>query len=368
MAKIVLDNEVGRSVVYGGAVLGGGGGGTIAAGFQRFELATAMGTPTMISLDDLNDDDLVITASAVGAPTGEERFFMPVDIIKAMELVQQKTDRRISGIIPNENGPASGLNGWLQSAMLKIPMVDAPANGRAHPTGLMGGMGINRIPDYHSVQSAVGGNPDSGRYLEMVVEGQLQVAANLVRQAAVESGGLVMVVRDPLPVSYLKTNAAPGATTHAMSIGRAMMNAEDAGAATVIDAIVTSTAGDILCAGKIEQLELQAIGGYTLGKLKVQGECSAEVSVWNEYMTLDIDGVRHSTFPDLITIISQKTGMPLASSEIANGEDVVVLCVPRCNLILGTGVLLPETLREAEQAINRDLYSASLNEPTGEVA
>jgi uncharacterized protein len=358
MSKMILDEEAGRAAVYGGAVLGGGGGGTVISGMERFQIAVSLGNPTLVTLDDLNDDDLVITASAVGAPAAKDRFFLPVDAIKAMELVQQKLNRPIAGIITNENGPASGVNGWLQSAMMKIPVVDAPANGRAHPTGLMGAMGVHRLEDYHSIQAAVGGNPGTGKYLEMVVEGRPQVTASLVRQAAVQSGGLVMVVRDPLPVSYLKENAAPGGTSQAIKIGRAILNALGRGPQAIIDAVVESTGGRIFCQGTISALHLRTEGGYDVGNLTISGEgAEAELTFWNEFMTLETGGVRQATFPDLITLISLDTGIPVAAAEIRQGDRVAVLIVPRDKLILGKGVLLPETIKEAEDAIHKPLFN-----------
>ena len=51
----------------------------------------------------------------------------------------------------------------------------------------------------------------------MICQGKLELTANLVRQAAVQAGGLVAVSRDPVRASYLRENAAPGATTQAMS-------------------------------------------------------------------------------------------------------------------------------------------------------
>ncbi|MDG1905399.1 MAG: DUF917 family protein [Arenicella sp.] len=357
MSKIILDEEAGRAAVFGGTVLGGGGGGTIASGLERVKIAISMGQPFLVSLNDLEDNDLVITASAVGAPAAKDRFFLPVDAIKAMELIQTKFDKPIAGVIANENGPASGVNGWLQSAIMKIPVVDAPANGRAHPTGMMGAMGIHLLEDYRSIQAAVGGNPGTGKYLEMVVEGRLDVTAKLVRQAAVHSGGLVMVARDPLPVSYLKENAAPGATSSAIEIGRTMIDAMDRGAEAVIDAIVSSTGGRIFCQGKVRNLTLKTDGGYDLGSLSVNADQVADLTFWNEYMTVEVEGERHATFPDLISLISMNTGLPLASAEIREGDDVGVLVVPREKLILGKGVLLPEAIKEAEDAIQKPLFA-----------
>jgi len=178
MSKIVLTEQLGEAVVFGGAVLGGGGGGDVASGLENARLAIRLGNPVLISLDELDDEDLVVTASAVGAPAAKDKLVRPVDHIRAMEIVIEQCKGKIAGIIANENGAGSGVNGWIQAAVLGLPMVDAPANGRAHPTGLMGAMGLHRIKDYLSIQSAVGGNTDLDLHLEMIARGRLAVTAN----------------------------------------------------------------------------------------------------------------------------------------------------------------------------------------------
>jgi len=87
----------------------------------------------------------------------------------------------------------------------------------------------------------------------------------------------------------------------------------------------------------------------------LEGDRAAELTFWNEFMTLEIDGNREATFPELITLLSLETGLPVSSAELAEGHQVAVLTAPRESLILGKGVLLPETLAEAEKAIGKPL-------------
>ncbi len=223
MTRISLDEHHAEAAVLGGAVLGGGGGGSIQDGMERATLAVRLGSVTLMSLDELKENALVLTASVVGAPAAAEKFLRPVDHIRAAELLLERHPFELSGIIANENGAGSGVNGWLQAAVLGVPVVDAPANGRAHPTGLMGAMGLHRVKGYTSIQAAAGGNPETGRYLEFVVEGALQQAANLIRYASVQAGGIVAVARDPVTIDYLKTHAAPGGTSQAIRVGEAMI-------------------------------------------------------------------------------------------------------------------------------------------------
>ena len=69
----------------------------------------------------------------------------------------------------NRGGEAT-VNGWLQAAVLGLPLVDLPCNGRAHPTGVMGSMNLHKITDYKTVQACVGGNPETGSHVECFFE------------------------------------------------------------------------------------------------------------------------------------------------------------------------------------------------------
>lgn len=351
-----LELTDGEAAVLGGAVLGGGGGGSIEGGMHNAGLAVNLGTPTLIALDQLDGDDLVITASAVGAPAAKEKMVRPVDHIRALELFRERNSSKLAGIICNENGAGSGVNGWIESAATGLPVVDAPNNGRAHPTGLMGAMGLHRVKDYVSSQTGVGGNPELGRYLEVAVKGSLQYTANMIRHAAVEAGGLVAVMRDPVSAAYLRENAAIGAVEHAMGIGRAMMAARTQGAKAVIQAVLGELQGEIACQGRIDQINLTTVGGYDVGELTVIGDEKMELTFWNEFMTLECQAERRASFPDLITLLSLETGIPVSSAQAEVGQEVAVLLAPRENLILGRGVLLPETIAEAETAVGKKLW------------
>jgi len=355
MTRTRLDERLAEAAVLGGAVLGGGGGGSVADGLERARMAVRLGSPLMVSLDELDDDDLVVTASAVGAPAAVEKFVRPVDHLRAMDLLLEKRPIDLAGVIANENGAGSGVNGWLQAAVLGIPVVDAPCNGRAHPTGLMGAMGLHRVEGYVSVQAAVGGNPDTGRHVELVVEGQVQCAANLVRYASVQAGGSVAVVRDPVTARYLAEHAAPGGTSQAIRVGEAMMTARSQGARAIIDAIVAILGGQVVCEGEVVNLRLETVGGYDVGQATIQGDRQCELTFWNEFMTLEAQGQRLGTFPDLIALLSLESGMPVPSAEVRNGQAVGVLLVPRANLILGEGVRLRDALQEAERAVGKQL-------------
>ena len=123
----------------------------------------------------------------------------------------------------------------------------------------------------------------------------------------------------------------------------------------MIAAVASAVGGQIACQGIVTRLQLDTEGGYDIGLVVLEGDRAAELTFWNEFMTLEMDGNRQATFPELITLLSLETGLPVSSAELTEGHQVAVLTAPQESLILGKGVLLPETLAEAEKAIGKPL-------------
>lgn len=355
-SRIILDNEVVEAAVLGGAVLGGGGGGSMEMGRQAARLAVELGSPELITLDSLPEDAVLLTVSAVGAPAARTVYVKPVHYIRTVELFQKYTGQEIRGLITNECGGLAAVNGWLQAAALGIPVVDAPCNGRAHPTGVMGSMGLHRLSGYVSRQVAVGGNPQTNSYVEVFASGSLETAAALVRQASVQAGGMVAVARNPVTAGYARENAAPGAIGRCIAVGRTIIENRSRGPLPVIEGVAGVLQGEIAFTGRVAAVDLETTGGFDVGRVVVRdGDRLAELTFWNEYMTLKIGSVRKGTFPDLLATMDLTTGLPLSSAEIKAGQEIAILHVHRDRLILGRGMKAPELFQVVEKATGKEV-------------
>lgn len=349
---MIIDEATIESMVLGGAILGGGGGGAIPDGRRAARHALAIGRPRLVTLDDLSDDATLVTVSAVGAPAARERFVEPRDFVRAVELLREQLQRPIDGLISSENGGAATTNGLVQSAALGIPVVDAPCNGRAHPTGVMGSMALEADPAYLSRQAAVGGDPRAARRVEISVAAPLARADALIRQAAVEAGGMIAVARNPVSARYVREHGAPGAIAMAIRLGRLTIEQQPAGGAGVADRVAAELGGRVIATGEVKGLELETRGGYDVGRLTVG---DLELTFWNEYMTAERGGERLATFPDLLVTIDETDGIPRSSAELGPGARLVVVMAPRRALILGAGVKRRDNLLAIERAIGRPI-------------
>ncbi|RFU70670.1 DUF917 family protein [Peribacillus saganii] len=348
MAKIKLDEKSVEYAVYGGAVLGGGGGGWIEDGLQIGRLAFEIGQPELLTVDELQDEDLLVTVSLVGAPAAKDKFVKPIHYAKALEILSEKIGKPIQGIITNENGAGTTVNGWFQSAVTGIPIIDIPCNGRAHPTGSMGSMNLSEQSDYVSHQAAVGGK--GANYMELSISGSLDKASTIIRKASIEAGGLLAVARNPVTVAYAKANGAAGAIQQAIEVGEALLSHKGEAA---IDAAVKRLGGKVVVEGTVTDFILETTGGFDVGTVTIND--SYDMTFWNEYMTIEKDGERYGTFPDLIMTLDAKTAKPIVSAAIEKGQQIAVIAVPKENLILSSTMRNEKLMKPVEEIIKKSI-------------
>ncbi len=353
MSKLVLTHDVVEAAVVGGSLLGGGGGGSMELGRKMASLALNLTPVELVDIEDLDEGSVLVNVAAVGAPSAKAAHAEPVYYIKALELLQNIANIKISGIISNEMGGTATVNGWLQAGILGLPVVDAPCNGRAHPTGLMGAMGLHRIENYKSIQAAVGGSNQKGTLIETVAMGNMEKTASLIRSAAVHAGGLVAVARNPVSSEYARENAALGAVKQAIELGRRILSAKSKGAVAMAEEACRFLQGEIVHIGEIKEIFLECKGGFDVGKVEMGDDL--EITFWNEYMTLEKSGNRLATFPDLIMTIDAETGYPVTSAEVAKGQKVALMRVDKKHLKLGAGMRAPELFDACEEAVGKSI-------------
>lgn len=355
--KIKFTEEIAKAAVLGGAFLGGGGGGSLENGLSTAKKALELGDLYLYSPDYLKEDDIVITASAVGSPASKEGYVDYTYCKRAYELLNEMLESNIGGVITNENGGHSTTNGWILSAVTGLPLIDAPCNGRAHPTGTMGSMGLTRLEDYKTIQIALGGKVENNKYLEMVVKGNLASTSALVRQGAAEAGGLVTVLRNPVKAEFLYDNAAIGGLKQAIDIGNVYIQHEGNGE-KILAELKKIIPFEVIASGTVKQYDINIQGGFDVGQIVItadNAQSDFNLTFWNEYMTLECKEQRIATFPDLIATLDKETGKVLSSAEIKEKDNVVVVKVPKEYLKLGKGMFDQNLFKQAEDVINKEL-------------
>jgi len=341
-----------EALLYGGAIMGGGGGGPLEEGLKLARLALEMGSPQILSLTDADPDMWVVTVSAVGAPAADQQYTKPIDYVRAVQKVSDRLNGGLGGIIQNEMGGLASANGLIQSAVMGLPVIDAPCNHRAHPLALMGSLGLHKISNYWSIQAACGGNPVQGRRIELLVEGDINRCSSMIREASIQAGGLVAVARNPVRASELKARASVGALQDTIELGKKYLDAVQTGAA-VEQAVAEHLGGEVVTRARVVHFELTTQGGFDLGRVALSD--GHELVFMNEYIVLEIHGQRLYTFPDLIATMDGRTHQPLQTADLAEGQEICVLATGKDRLKLGEGMRDPELYRQVERVTGKTI-------------
>lgn len=340
----VLSYEDGIAAVYGGAILGGGGGGLLEEGLKLVEEIFAAGEPQIVDITELDQEDLVACVAMVGAPSAADQYISNEQLCWSYRSMNNHINQRLKGIITNENGAITTINGWLQSVLLNVPVVDAPCNGRAHPTGIMGSLNLHELQEYQSVQFYAGGKDDFA--VQGFVEGNLHSTAKTARQASILAGGLVGVTRNPVTIDYLQKHGAPNAITMAIELGYRFLNGQTF--EEKLAHVLQYLKGVHIVSGAVTNYSLTKENGFDVGELSVG---DYHLTFWNEYMTLSKEGQVQSKFPDLIMTFDTEKMMPIPSASIKEGMHVAVIHVDQSNLKLSTTMQNEALLREIDEVI-----------------
>ena len=177
----------------------------------------------------------------------------------------------------------------------------------------------------------------------------------MVRMAAVQAGGYVTVLRNPVTAAYFRENASVGVVSQARMIGQHWQQSMG-DLPTLLQALKALLNCTLLGEGRIRSIDLQMSGGFDVGTFTLEtAGAPLEVTVMNEYMTAQREGARLATFPDLIAVIDTQKRLPVCSAQLKPGMDVAVVCVSREKLILGRGMKLPELFVPCENAIGKPM-------------
>ena len=216
--KRLLDPAALRALARGCAILGAGGGGDTRIGLLEALQATEdFGPVTLVDLDELDDDELLMPCGMIGAPTVHiEKIENGDEGGRLREHLERLTGRKVAALMSAEIGGSNGLNPIVWAARIGLPVVDADGMGRAFPLVPQVSMHLAGINPNPCVMTDERGNvivfrTISGDWTE-----------RLARAAAVEFGGAAASTEYTLTVAQAREATVQNTVSLAIRIGEAV--------------------------------------------------------------------------------------------------------------------------------------------------
>ena len=315
-----------EDIALGAALLGAGGGGDPYIGkLLAIGAVKECGEVSLIDVDELSDDDVVVPVASVGAPTIlTEKGVGSNEFTKLIDMVGSYYGKKITAIMPIEAGGVNSMLPIAAAARLGLPMVDVDGMGRA-------------FPEIQMVTFTIGG-VSASPMLFIDEKGNMGLmetinnkwVENICRAGCTACGGSVVSTEYVMTASQVREFGVRGIVTRSQQLGKAIRTIKDCGDKTPEEHFLELSEGFRLFKGKITDVLRETRAGFNFGKVVLEGigdykGRSAYVEFQNENLTATVDGEILATTPDLISLVDTETFLPVTTDALKYGKRVMVV-------------------------------------------
>jgi DUF917 family protein len=308
----------------GAAVLGTGGGGDPYIGALLARQALADTSVTVVDLDEVPGDALVLFVAMMGAPTVMVEKLPSLDeVVEPVRALGVQLGRPVTHIACAEVGGVNSTIPIAAAAALGLPLIDADGMGRAFPELQM------VLPTLYGVTaSPLAFSDEKGN------TGVLQTVDNswterIARVACLEMGCSVMISGFSMSGVQAQASLVAGSLSRCIEIGEAITTAR-AEKADPVAAAVALLQGRELFDGKVVDVERATTTGFARGRARIDGadDTSMTLQFQNEHLVAERDGQVLVTTPDLIMVLDGESGEPITTEALRYGQRVRVIAAP----------------------------------------
>lgn len=324
----MIDERALEDIAVGAVILGSGGGGDPYIGMLMARQAIREHGPVeLVTLDELDDEDLVLPCAMMGAPTVMvEKIPGGDEVVHALRVVERYLGTPAKATMSGEVGGLNCMVPLYAAARLRLPFLDCDGTGRAFPQVHMSTYTLHGISATPFAMADVHGNTV---LLETVDNRSTETLARLL---TVAMGAVAMVAAYPSTVAQLKEAAVRGTITQAQRIGEAIRTAR-LREADPIESVREAAGGFLVFEGKVSDVERRTEGGFSTGHAFASGIAryagqQLQLRFQNEFLVAVIDGAFAVTVPDLITVLDLDTGQPITAEGLRYGYRLAVIGIP----------------------------------------
>lgn len=266
----------------------------------------------LLDPSELEDEEWFVTVSEVGSADAPvmEKSALP----QALQLLQEKTGKKVRGLIPGEIGQEAIT---LESAaVLGLPVVNSDLSGcRAVPRLTHLSLVVQGVP-FTMSPMVVMSNDGEAKFFQQAKS--LEADESTVRKL-VPKGDVVTMLGGMITGKMIKEFLSYRSYSVAIEIAHSLSNSGKLSSVFPTPLLLGPLSGRILA------LEEKNSSGFNEKEIVFEHKRgTGKITVENEYMQLMIDG-KIFRFPQLIMLIDPQSKRGLHSSEIQSRMEVTVV-------------------------------------------
>lgn len=317
-----------EDIALGAGVLGTGGGGDPYIGKLLAQRSVRRHGPvTVVDLDEVPDDALVIPSAMMGAPTVMvEKLPRGDEVVRAFERLQRHLGREATHTMSIEIGGLNSVVPFCLATRLGLPVVDADLMGRAFPELQM------CIPTLYGIDCAPMAIADDKGNSSVIEAVDNRWAERLARSHTIDMGCAALIALYPMAGARLRECTIAGSLTAAEELGRLIRETRE-GHGDPIAAILERCRGHRLFGGKVTDVDRRTERGFARAHVRIDGldddaGRALDLETQNEHLVASVDGQVLASVPDLIVVLDSETGQAITTEELRYGFRVTVAAMP----------------------------------------
>jgi DUF917 family protein len=298
---------------------------------------------TLVSVDEVPDEALVVNSAMMGAPTVMvEKLPAGDEIRAAFEALQAYLGRPVSHVTCVEAGGLNSTIPFVTAASLGLPLVDADGMGRAFPEIQM------IIPTMFGIAAtpmAIADEKGNSAILNTIDN---RWTERFARSITVDMGSSAFIALYSMSGRQMKEAMVRDALSLAQDLGRVIREANERHT-DAVSAVIERLRGRLIFQGKVADLWRRTEAGFAKGGARLDGIDShagstLDLRFQNEHLVAIRDGEVQASVPDLIIVLDAESGQPITTEELRYGFRVSVLgapCDPRWRTPAGLELVGP---------------------------
>lgn len=314
-----------EALSLGAAILGSGGGGSPSYHcLMTSYFIEEKGPVSVMSIDDLEEEDLVVPIAFMGAPVvGLEKIASGREFKVIIDQIEKKNGKKVTALVSAEIGGGNAFSALWVSRMLDIPVLDGDLMGRAFPELQMNSahlLGIPATPAY--LADALGNS--------VIIESDdIFSIERIARNVTVAMGSRAALAIHTMSGAMAKYGIIKGSLMRAIHIGQAIIEARKKHE-NPCEALLNATSGVRLANGFIVDVTQTVERGFLSGSItmisKERGE-RVTVKTQNEYLIAESEHHILATTPDILMFVEEDTAEPVLSDSVRYGLRVDLIAI-----------------------------------------
>lgn len=308
----------------GAAVLGTGGGGDPYIGaLLAAQAIQKHGEVTVVSLDEVPDDAVVLTVAMMGAPTVMVEKLPSLDeVVAPVHALGASLGRAVTHVACAEIGGVNSTIPIAAAAALGLPLIDGDGMGRAFPELQM------VLPTLYGIDASPLAFSDEKGNVGVLNTVDNAWTERIARVACVEMGCSVMISGFPMSGSQAGEALVADSLSLCREIGDGITAAREA-KTDPVEHTVRLLGGREVFAGKVVDVQRATTTGFARGRARIESaDAALELSFQNEHLIAELDGRTLVTTPDLIMVLEHDSGEPVTTERLRYGQRVRVIAAP----------------------------------------